>query len=81
MLRKHFEAVARRGQADGTVDPSADPEQVAQVLFGMMPGFLLQRLILGDVTPAGYSAGLAALLWTPEPVQQPQKPAGSPGNR
>ncbi|WBQ07177.1 TetR/AcrR family transcriptional regulator [Kribbella sp. CA-293567] len=62
MLRSHFATVARRAQADGTVDPAADPEEIAQVLFGMIPGFILQRLLLGDVTPAGYSAGLAALL-------------------
>lgn len=65
LLRNHFVDVARRGQADGTIDPSADPEQVAQALFGLVPGFILQRLILGDVTPASYSAGLAALLAGP----------------
>jgi AcrR family transcriptional regulator len=61
MLRGHFVDIARRAQADGTIDPSADPEQVAQVLFGLIPGFILQRLILGDVTPESYSAGLTAL--------------------
>lgn len=65
MLRNHFAAVARRAQADGTVDPDTDPDYIAQVLFGLLPGFLLQRLILGDVTPATYCAGLAALLNAP----------------
>jgi AcrR family transcriptional regulator len=65
MLRGHFEAVARRAQADGTVDPDADPKLIAQVLFGLVPGFVLQRLLLGDVSPQGYTAGLAALLNTP----------------
>jgi AcrR family transcriptional regulator len=67
LLRSHFAAVARRAQADGTVDPDADPEQIAQVLFGLLPGFLLQRLILGDVTPEGYAAGLTALISAPAP--------------
>jgi AcrR family transcriptional regulator len=62
MLRNHFVEVARRAQADGTVDPDTDPEYIAQVLFGLIPGFILQRLILGDVTPQTYIAGLAALL-------------------
>ncbi|TCN35033.1 TetR family transcriptional regulator [Kribbella orskensis] len=62
MLRGHFVEVARRAQADGTVDPDTDPEYIAQVLFGLIPGFILQRLILGDVTPQTYTAGLAALL-------------------
>ncbi|TCO45630.1 TetR family transcriptional regulator [Kribbella antiqua] len=60
-LRDNFEAVARRAQADGTVDPDADPRYIGQVLFGFLPGFILQRLILGDVTPETYLAGLKAL--------------------
>jgi hypothetical protein len=63
--------VARRAQADGTVDPDTDPEYIGQALFGMIPGFVLQRLILRDVTPDTYTAGVAALLRAPErkPVQ------------
>jgi AcrR family transcriptional regulator len=60
-LRENFEAVARRAQADGTVDPDVDPRYIGQVLFGFLPGFILQRLILGDVTPETYLAGLKAL--------------------
>jgi AcrR family transcriptional regulator len=62
MVRGHFEAVARRAQADGTVDSSVDPRYVAQALFGFLPGFLLQRLLIGDVSPDTYTAGLRALL-------------------
>ncbi|MGZ0151833.1 TetR/AcrR family transcriptional regulator [Kribbella sp. WER1] len=61
-LREHFVAVARRAQADGTVDADADPEYIAQVLFGTLPGFMVQRLLLGDVTPESYVEGLRALL-------------------
>ncbi len=61
-LRAHFEDVARRAQADGTVDADTDPRHIAQVLFGFLPGFILQRLLLGDVTPDTYTAGLKALL-------------------
>lgn len=62
LLRSKFVAVAKRAQADGTVDPDADPEYIAQALFGLVPGFLLQRLVLGDVTPESYLAGFAALV-------------------
>ncbi|GAB3949978.1 TetR/AcrR family transcriptional regulator [Kribbella albertanoniae] len=62
MLRSRFAEVARRAQADGTIDAGVDPEHVAQVLFGFVPGFILQRLIIGDVTPESYTAGLRALL-------------------
>lgn len=61
-LRDNFEAVARRAQADGTVDPDTDPRYIAQVMFGLVPGFVLQRLLIGDVTPETYGAGLRALL-------------------
>ncbi|MFB6726546.1 TetR/AcrR family transcriptional regulator [Kribbella sp. NPDC056345] len=61
MLRTRFAEVARRAQADGTIDAGVDPEHVAQVLFGFVPGFILQRLIIGDVTPESYTAGLRAL--------------------
>jgi AcrR family transcriptional regulator len=60
-LRVHFEDVVRRAQADGTVDPDTDPKYIAQVMFGMLPGFVLQRLLIGDVTPDTYTAGLKAL--------------------
>lgn len=66
MLRNHFADVARRGQADGTIRADVDPEHVGQALFGLLPGFMLQRLILGDVTPESYAEGFAALL-TPRP--------------
>ncbi|MFI5731741.1 TetR/AcrR family transcriptional regulator [Kribbella sp. NPDC051587] len=62
MLRGRFTEVARRAQADGTIPADADPEQVAQVLFGFIPGFILQRLLIGDVTPQSYTAGLRAIL-------------------
>ncbi|MFC0628972.1 TetR/AcrR family transcriptional regulator [Kribbella deserti] len=62
LLRGYFVDVADRAKADGTIAADADSQQVAQVLFGLIPGFVLQRLILGDVTPAGYTAGLAALI-------------------
>ena len=68
MLRNHFADVARRGQADGTIRADVDPEHVGQALFGLLPGFMLQRLILGDVTPESYSAGFAALLTPRQPL-------------
>ncbi|WP_427890004.1 TetR/AcrR family transcriptional regulator [Kribbella sp. GL6] len=61
-LREHFLEIARRAQADGTLDPDVAPEDVAAVMFGMVPGFVLQRLLIGDVSPATYKAGLRALL-------------------
>jgi TetR/AcrR family transcriptional regulator, transcriptional repressor of aconitase len=40
------------------------PEQVAQVLIGLLPGFVLQHALIGDVDPAAFRAGLRTLLTT-----------------
>ena len=61
-LRGYFVELARKGQRDGTIAAEVDPEHVGQAMFGLIPGFILQRLILGDVTPEGYTAGFAALI-------------------
>jgi AcrR family transcriptional regulator len=69
LLRGRFVDIARRAQADGTADPDTDPEYIAQAMFALIPGFILQRLLLGDVTPDSFCAGLAALL--PRPTAEP----------
>lgn len=61
-VRHSFEVLVRRMQEAGYVDADAPPEPVAQVLFGLMPGYILQRLILGDVSPESYADGLDGLL-------------------
>ena len=61
-LRDALESVVLRCRRDGTLPADLDREQAAQVLFGLLPGFVLQRLILGDVTPESYVQGVRALL-------------------
>jgi AcrR family transcriptional regulator len=61
-LRRRFAEVAARAQSDGTIDPDVDPDAIGQVMFALLPGFLLQRLILGNVTPQSFTTGLTALL-------------------
>jgi AcrR family transcriptional regulator len=61
-LREHWVEVARRHQAAGGLGPGADPEQVGRALLGLIPGFILQRLLIGEVTPDGYAAGVRAML-------------------
>jgi AcrR family transcriptional regulator len=61
-LRDALESVVLRCRRDGTLPADLDPQQAAQVLFGLLPGFVLQRLILGDVTPESYVQGVRALL-------------------
>lgn len=61
LLRSKYAEVIVAQQAAGYVDPDADPDQVAKSLFGVMPGFVLQRLITQDVNSEDYAAGYAAL--------------------
>jgi AcrR family transcriptional regulator len=61
-VRGGWEAVLVRAQRDGSLHPDADPTQVAQAMIGMMPGFVLQRLIVGDVTAASYLAGFRSVV-------------------
>lgn len=60
-IRGAYTEVVVAQQAAGLIDASADPEVVAKSLFGVMPGFVLQRLVTQDVTPECYAAGYAAL--------------------
>lgn len=52
----------RRAIDAGFLSPEARPEHAARALMGMLPGYLLQQLIFGDLTPEQYAAGVADLL-------------------
>jgi AcrR family transcriptional regulator len=60
-IRGQLTEVARRRQQAGFLPAGADPTEMGQVLFSLVPGFVLQHLLLGDVDPAGYGRGLHAL--------------------
>jgi AcrR family transcriptional regulator len=60
-LRDHFVEVVRRSQAAGRVPADADPDLAGQALFSLVPGFILQRLLIGDVDPASYARGVRML--------------------
>ncbi len=49
------EQKAERVAADG------NPDEVAQVLLGTILGYILQRLLVGNVDPRSYASGLGAL--------------------
>lgn len=61
-VRAALEDVVRRAQKDGAVSATADPAAVAQVLFALLPGFVLESVLLEDVTPESYVEGLRGLL-------------------
>ena len=61
-MRGYFVEVARRAQRSGRLPAGADPDMLGAALFSLLLGFLLQRLLLGDVAPEAYVAVVAALL-------------------
>ncbi|RDI54171.1 TetR/AcrR family transcriptional regulator [Nocardia mexicana] len=62
MLRERWREYADRMRDAGWLPADADTGAVAQVLLGVLPGFVLQHLILGDVTPASMAHGVELLL-------------------
>jgi AcrR family transcriptional regulator len=66
-MRGFFVEIARRGQAAGRLPADADPLHLGAVLFSSVIGFLLQRLLLGDVDPTRYADALRAT-WAGVPV-------------
>ncbi|MGH8828574.1 MAG: TetR/AcrR family transcriptional regulator [Jiangellaceae bacterium] len=60
-LRGRFVELAERWQATGHLGVDVNPDHVGQVLYGATVGFIIQRLLTGDVSPQSYRAGVAAL--------------------
>jgi AcrR family transcriptional regulator len=61
-IRTAWETYVARAAAAGLIGEDAQPERTARVLMGLLPGFILQRVIFGDVEPEEYGAGLGDLL-------------------
>lgn len=51
--------------AAGHLPKGTDPVSTAHALVGLVPGFMVQRLFFGDLTPESYAAGLANLIGKP----------------
>ena len=51
----------RRWQAEGEVDASAVPQDVAQTLLSLILGFVVQSAVLHDADPAAHGRGLGAI--------------------
>jgi AcrR family transcriptional regulator len=61
-LREKVVLIARRAQEHGHLPPDADPEAVGCVLFALMPGYGLQRMLTGEPEPETFKVGLHTLL-------------------
>jgi hypothetical protein len=56
--------LAERAVDRGAMPAGTDPESVAVVLFSLMPGYALQRILTGGPEPEVFKAGLRAILPT-----------------
>jgi AcrR family transcriptional regulator len=63
-IRDALARLVRVYQDRGLMGADAPAEQVAQVLVGLLPGFVFQHALLGDADPAALRAGLRTLLTT-----------------
>lgn len=61
-LRGIFADALRREVAAGSLPATLDVPAAAAALLSLVVGFLLQRLLLGDVEPGSYAAAVAVLL-------------------
>ena len=61
-MRGHFVLLATRARAAGKLPADADVEAVGAVLFGMVPGYALQRILSAGPGPKTYLDGVRALV-------------------
>jgi AcrR family transcriptional regulator len=61
-MRSAFTVLAGRAVEAGELPPDADVEAVGAALFGMIPGFALQRLLVGYPDKETYLSGVRTLL-------------------
>jgi AcrR family transcriptional regulator len=62
-LREGFISVCRRNADSGRLRPGVDPEALGRVLYSVVPGYVLQRLLLDQhLSPQAFVADLRPLL-------------------
>jgi AcrR family transcriptional regulator len=61
-VRNQFAELIRHHQSAGTLPADIDPDAAARPLFSLIPGFVLQQLLLGHEDPESYAAAARMLL-------------------
>ncbi len=61
-MRAVFRTMASRAVERGELGPDTDVDAVGAALFGMIPGFAMQRLLIGEPDRETYLSGVRALL-------------------
>jgi AcrR family transcriptional regulator len=61
-VHQRWVEVLARAERDGTIRQGLDHDRMARALVGLMPGYLVQGLLLGVIDAQSYAAGVADLL-------------------
>ena len=61
-MRRPFRTIAQHAVARGEVPAGTDPEALSYVLFGMLPSYAVQHLLVGAPSKETYLAGVRALI-------------------
>lgn len=81
-IREMWRRYAERMREAGWLPPDADVDAVALALFGLLPGFVLQQLIIGDLDREQFVRGVATLFpYGPEPTGAQPEPEAVPGRQ
>lgn len=67
-FRSAFVRLAAQAREEGQLPAATDPEQVGRALFALVPGYVVQLVLVGGITREDYLAGLAALLASQPPT-------------
>lgn len=62
MANSRLVALITASQAAGRVRADLDPQEAARVVFALVPGFILQRTVLGDIDPEAFAHAAIAVL-------------------
>ncbi|MFE1595082.1 TetR/AcrR family transcriptional regulator [Nocardia sp. NPDC058705] len=66
-MRELWLEYAIRMRELGWVPDDTDADALAKAMFGLLPGFILQHLLLNDVTPDDFARGVEVMLPGPRP--------------
>lgn len=60
-MRSYLAAVAHRAKEHGRLAPDADPDEIGKTMLSLVMGYIIQRLIMGDMDRERYTAALRDL--------------------
>lgn len=60
-MRSYLAAVAHRAKEHGRLGPDADPDELAKMMLSLLMGYVIQRLIMGDMDRERYTAAVRDL--------------------